>query len=121
MEDDKNWGRTPVITAHMKARMKASREYAKMVSNDDETPTQRANRARDFECGAMWANSHPAWVNVEERLPEENTAPLVRMDLTEKFDEETILYDVVVFDGNGFHTPYKVTHWMEIIPPRKEE
>ena len=61
------------------------------------------------------------WIPVEERLPEENTAPLVRMDLTDKFDEETILYDVVVFDGNGFHAPYKITHWMEIVPPRKED
>jgi len=63
----------------------------------------------------------PAWVSVKDKLPEENTAPLVRMDLTSKFDEETILYDVVVFDRNGFHTPYKVTHWMEIQPPKEEE
>jgi len=62
----------------------------------------------------------PAWVSVEDELPEENTAPLVRMDLTEKFGEETILYDVVAFDGNGFHTPYKVTHWMQITPPVKK-
>lgn len=63
----------------------------------------------------------PAWVSVEEKMPEENTAPLVRMDLTDKFGEETILYDVVVFDGNGFHTPYKVTHWMQITPPVKKK
>lgn len=62
----------------------------------------------------------PAWVSVEERLPEENTVPLVRMDLTDKFGEETILYDVVVFDMNGFNTPHKVTHWMQITPPVKE-
>ena len=73
-----------------------------------------------FIDGAKWADSHPAWVSVEERTPEENTAPLVRMDLTEKFGEETILYDVVVFDGNGFHTTYKVTHWMQITPPVKK-
>ena len=63
----------------------------------------------------------PAWVSVEEKMPEENTAPLVRMDLTEKFGEETILYDVVAFDGNGFHTPYRVTHWKQIVPPVKKE
>lgn len=60
------------------------------------------------------------WIPVEERLPEENTAPLVRMDLSDKFGEETIIYDVVVFDWNGFHTTYKVTHWMPIVSPRKE-
>ena len=73
-----------------------------------------------FIDGAKWADQHPAWVSVEEELPEENTAPLVRMDLTEKFGEETILYDVVVFDRNGFNTPYKVTHWMQITPPVKK-
>ena len=72
------------------------------------------------KAGAKWADSHPHWIPVEERFPEENTTPLVRMDLSDKFNEETIIYDVVVFDQNGFHTPYKVTHWMEIHPPRKE-
>ena len=72
------------------------------------------------EYGYQYAQEHPAWVSVEEKMPEENTAPLVRMDLTEKFGEETILYDVVAFDGNGFHTPYKVTHWMQITPPVKK-
>lgn len=67
-----------------------------------------------------WADSHPAWVSVEEMLPEENTAPIVRMDLTENFGEETILYDVVAFDGNGFHTPYRVTHWKQIVPPAEK-
>lgn len=70
--------------------------------------------------GAEWADSHPAWVSVEDELPKENTAPIVRMDLTEKFGEETILYDVVAFDGNGFHTPYRVTHWKQIVPPAEK-
>ena len=68
-----------------------------------------------------FGQQHPAWVSVEVKMPEENTAPLVRMDLTEKFGEETILYDVVAFDGNGFHTPYRVTHWKQIVPPVKKE
>ena len=57
-EEEKYWGCTPVVTAHMEARMKASREYAKMVSNDDETPEQRADRARDFESGAIWEEGY---------------------------------------------------------------
>jgi len=57
-EEEKYWGCTPVVTAHMEARMKASREYAKMVSNDGETPAQRANRARDFESGAIWEEGY---------------------------------------------------------------
>jgi len=53
-EEEKYWGCTPVVTEHMEAMLKASREYAKMVSNDDETPKQIADRAKDFQCGAMW-------------------------------------------------------------------
>lgn len=71
--------------------------------------------------GVIYGWNNPQWIPVEERLPEENTAPLVRMDLSDKYGREAILYDVVVFDQNGFHISYKVTHWMPIVPPRKEE
>lgn len=73
-EQEKYWGRTPVLTAHMEAMLKASREYAKMVSNDDETPAQRASRARDFQCGAMWEEGYSkqlGWHPASELPPEE--------------------------------------------------
>lgn len=57
-EQEKYWGCTPVVTAHMEAMLKTSREYAKMVSNDDETPAQRADRAKDFQCGAIWEKGY---------------------------------------------------------------
>jgi len=97
------------------------KEAAKQRADQYDHPSKWSDTYYGFIDGTKWADSHPAWVSVEEKLPEENTAPLVRMDLTSKFDEETILYDVVVFDRNGFHTPYKVTHWMEIQPPKEEE
>ena len=71
-EEEKYWGCTPVVTAHMEARMKASREYAKMVSNDDETPAQRASRAKDFQCGAMWEEGYSkqlGWHHASELPP----------------------------------------------------
>lgn len=74
-----------------------------------------------YSDGVIYGWNNPNWISVEDELPELNTAPLVRMDLSDKFDEETIIYDVVVYDSNGFHTPYNVTHWMKIQPPRKEE
>jgi len=57
-EEEKYWGCTPVVTEHMEAMLKASREYAKMMSNNGETPTQRASRARDFQCGAIWEEGY---------------------------------------------------------------
>ena len=70
-EQEKYWGCTPVVTAHIEARMKAAREYAKMVSNDDETPAQRADRAITFECGAIWeeGTSKGGWHPASELPP----------------------------------------------------
>lgn len=96
------------------------KEAARQRANQYNHPSKWNDTYYGFIDGAHWADKYPQWIPVEERLPEENTAPLVRMDLTDKFGEETILYDVVVFDGNGFHASYKITHWMEIVPPRKD-
>ena len=103
-----------------KQREQQIKEAARQRADQYDHPSKWSDTYYGFIDGAKWADSHPAWVNVKERLPEKNTAPLVRIDLTEKFDEETILYDVVAFDGNGFHTPYRVTHWMQIVPPVKK-
>lgn len=100
--------------------MAAADRYADEVCDESCTGAQVSETINDFCAGWRAADSHPAWVSVEERLPEENTAPIVCIDLSDKFGEETILYDSVVYDGNGFHTPYKVTHWMQITPPVKK-
>lgn len=97
------------------------KEAARQRADQYDHPSKWSDTYYGFIDGAKWADSHPQWIPVEEKLPEENTTPLVRMDLTDKFGEETILYDVVVFDGNGFHAPYKITHWMKIVSHRKED
>lgn len=79
----------------------------------------------DFVEGAQWADSHPRWIPVEERLP--------------KFDEQVLVYglcpngcrlfyvDCLIQDINDNGYPkwdddtIIPTHWMEIVPPRKEE
>ena len=99
-----------------KQREQQIKEAARQRANQYDHPSKWSDTYYGFIDGAKWADSHPAWVSVEVKMPEENTAPLVRMDLTEKFGEETILYDVVVFDRNGFHTTYRVTHWKQIVP-----
>lgn len=55
-EDEKYWGCVFEPSNHVKERMNAAREYSKMVSDDKDTPQDRADRASTFELGAMWEN-----------------------------------------------------------------
>ena len=65
-----------------------------------------------FIDGATWADSHPQWIPVEERLPKEKGAYLFHFD-----DGQT---RVEVYFPE-LHLSKCVTHWMPIVPPRKEE
>ena len=73
-----------------------------------------------FIRGAIWADSHPKWIPVEERLPEENQR--VRAWSLENNEEYLCDYHDGIFeDFYGTFTDGKITHWMPIVPPRKEE
>ena len=78
------------------------------------------------EYGYQYAQTHPNWISVEERLPEKDN----------EFEDYSKL--VVVTDGKDFYKGMynydgeewltfdlwridDVTHWMPIVPPRKEE
>ena len=71
--------------------------------------------------GAEWADSHPAWVSVEERLPK-------RMSKKSRFSETVLVYnkagfkDVTYYDfeEKAWRWAPGVTHWMQITPPVKE-
>lgn len=82
----------------------------------------------DFSAGATWADSHPQWIPVEERLPEHCDCLL--------YTEPRNIHGP--FEGRfrfGFYNYADqrweiqgekwdntiVTHWMPIVPPRKEE
>lgn len=82
----------------------------------------------DFINGAKWADSHPHWIPVEERLPGEGQVVLgvreggtdVEMYKFMGFNESTDTFDW------EWHPYYRavvddVTNWMEIVPPRKED
>lgn len=78
-----------------------------------------------FVTAAEWADQHPQWIPVEERLP--------------KFDEQVLVYglcpngcrlfyvDCLIQDINDNGYPkwdddtIISTHWMPIVPPIKEE
>lgn len=95
-------------------RKEQIKEYLRDIGNGDmeEIPFDFG-----FECGVEWADAHPNWISVEERLPEENTVVIAYSDLTDLFNEETHLTRTVCYDDDGFDTETKVSHWMPIPNP----
>lgn len=67
-----------------------------------------------FIDGAKWADSHPAWVSVEERLPEETGWYLVA---TPTLNSKV---DVALWDGK-WRRLVTITHWMPLpqLPVKK--
>ena len=82
-----------------------------------------------FELGAKWADQHPQWISVEEKLPEETEVVLgvreggtdVEMYRFMGFNESANTFDW------EWHPYYRavvddVTHWMPLpAAPRKED
>lgn len=62
--------------------------------------------------GVIYGWNNPNWIPVEERLPEEQKSYLFR------FNDGTMRYEIFY---PGLRLSKSVTHWMEIVPPRKEE
>lgn len=91
----------------------------------EQSPCFYAHIRNAFLEGAEWADQHPHWIPVEERLP--------------KFDEQVLVYglcpngcrvfyvDCLIQDINDNGYPkwdddtIIPTHWMPIVPPRKED
>ena len=65
-----------------------------------------------FIRGAIWADSHPNWISVEEELPKEKGKYMFRLSNGDMY-YETYYPKLKLLDN--------VTHWMEIQPPRKED
>ena len=65
-----------------------------------------------FQRGAEWADSHPHWIPIEERLPKEKGKYMFRLSNGDMCYET--YYPKLKLVAN-------VTHWMPIVPPRKEE
>ena len=79
---------------------------------------------------AEWLDQHPQWIPVEEELPTKRKDPLVISDkvfirttgghylsaVYDYQDKQWIdVYNIETLESN------EVTHWMPIVPPRKEE
>lgn len=86
----------------------------------DETDGQTSGRAASmrgvllsaFRAGAHWADSYPNWISVEDELPKEQGKYMFRLSNGDMCYET--YYPKLKLVAN-------VTHWMEIVPPRKEE
>ena len=99
----------------------AAAEYCVMYGIGDLFDTMAG-----FKEGAEWADSHPHWIPVEERLPEDRGHYLVYSQFGDVWLSEWMQ------DKEGRWDWYvapiclgiisKVTHWMPLPPaPRKEE
>ena len=78
----------------------------------EQSPCFYAHIHNAFLEGVAWADSHPQWIPVEDELPKEQGKYMFRLS-----------------NGDMYYATYypklklldNVTHWMEIVPPRKEE
>ena len=93
--------------------MAAADRYADEVCDESCTDAQVAETINDFCAGWREADQHPHWIPVEERLPKETGWYLVATPtLNSKID--------VAFWKGKWHRLITITHWMPIVPPRKE-
>jgi len=71
---------------------------------------------------AEWSDQHPNWISVEDELPPRAENSFIFSDYVLVCDNigymETACYN---FEKNRWDWLNNVTHWMPIVPPRKEE
>ena len=107
------------------ARQEQIKEAARQRADQYDHPSKWSDTYYGFIDGAKWADKHPQWIPVEERLPEkenefEDYSKLVIVTNGKDFwkgmynygGEEWLTFDLWHIDD--------ATHWMEIVPPRKE-
>ena len=101
----------------------------------DETDGQTSGRAASmrgvllsaFRAGAHWADSHPQWIPVEEEMPPLHYEGANSTDFVLIWDGDDVLIAYYNFkEKKWYNEEYgaliiPATHWMPIVPPRKEE
>ena len=85
------------------------------------------NRALPFEAGAeygyQYAQTHPNWISVEDELPKCNIVDCGLATYPVLVYREDGFIDISCYDSEvgEWDCVGVVTHWMPIVPPRKEE
>ena len=102
--------------------------YAKELENiigaitlpDDRRITVDAfvEQARKKAEGGQDAGTNPHWIPVEERLPNDGQVVFI---YTKHGSVSSVTYKDGAFNLNEVLEAINVTHWMPIVPPRKEE
>ena len=96
--------------------MDASEAYAAEIYKDEpdnfHTDEQLCETINDFIAGWRAADQHPQWIPVEEELPKEEGKYMFRLSNGDMC-YETYYPKLKLLDN--------VTHWMPIVPPRKED
>jgi len=83
------------------------KEAARQRANQYDHPSKWSDTYYGFIDGAKWADSHPAWVRVEDKLPKETGWYLVATPtLNSKID-------VALWDGK-WRRLVTITHWMPL-------
>lgn len=124
--------------------MDAADRYADEVCDESCTGAQVADTINDFCAGWRAADSYPNWISVEDELPPfdwkedgswRRSLPVLIYDPTRGIFvgcyESDDLYGKTYWIYDNGKRPTKevsggyewdnVTHWMPIVPPRKEE
>ena len=92
-------------------------EIYKDYPNGLNTKHKIAETIADF-CAGWRAADNGKWIPVEKELPKEGQVVLIH---TKGNSVSTACYTDGRFDITELLEAINVTHWMEIVPPRKEE
>ena len=108
-----------------KQMMAAAEKYADSVKSTFESENELSICLNDFKAGWEMADIYPAWIRVEDGLPQENgktkqsisvwaTNGLISCEMRYNFDTKKWT--------DMWGDPFDITHWMQLpMPPRKED
>ena len=85
--------------------------------NGGKAASKRGLLLSAFRDCATWADSHPRWIPVEEKKPNDGQVVFIH---TKHGSVASVTYKDGVFNLNEVLEAINVTHWMPIVPPRKE-
>ena len=98
------------------------KEAARQRANQYDHPSKWSDTYYGFIDGALWADSHLNWIDVNDKLPKRNNTDrfseiVIAWTIDEQID--TTYYD---FEKNEWGWMSNVTHWMALPqPPRRED
>lgn len=76
-----------------------------LTSSKSSNPLENLLYSAGYMDGAVWADAHPHWISVEDKLPQEHEWIL-------GFSLKRSYLDVYNFDSNGLIEAHDITHWM---------